>query len=130
MRRAVALLCLTACGGDPGGAAGAGGSGGEGGDAWRVVHEDLPGALNLTTDIGRCATLWGVYVKPEARGSHVAWKLQDMAVQEGRALGFKTVVSTVLLGYPAAEKNAFNWTGNAEKHATMIFASLEESDGR
>jgi len=100
--------------------------------------EELPGALNLDTPMGRCITLWGVYVRPAFRGQHLAWQMQDAAHVIWRdTMNFKTCVSTVLLGYPQAEKNAFEWPGGeggvAQKHSVMIVVPLrreEALDGR
>lgn len=84
--------------------------------------ERPPGGLRLDTIYGRTITLWGVYVDPGHRRSGVAWQLQGAGLDKGRALGFKTCLSAVLLGYTAGEANAFGWGALARE--TLIAVPL------
>ena len=93
-----------------------------------LIGEESPGTLNLKTKIGTSAALWGVYIEPEYRGSHLAWTLQDTGRPLIKQLGFDSVVTMVLKGYGAAENNAFNWAGEAQQYAAMIVVPLGDTD--
>ena len=67
------------------------------------------GESRWETDLGKTATLWGVYVHPEHRGGGIGLKLERAALPVGLNMGFKTVETFVLVGNPHGERIALGF---------------------
>lgn len=103
-----------------------------------LLGEETGGTLNLGHTLGRMATLWGVHVVDAYRQQGVARRIQHLCIEAASALGFDSLVSTVLLDYPAGEFNAYNYRYSAsqdaptdynravKKQATVILVPLRD----
>ena len=89
--------------------------------------EAPPGGLNLTLSHGKAATLWGVYVEPQARRKGLAGRLQDRGQLEAGRLGFDVVVSGVHTKNDIGEINAKHWGGGIEVLGWTLLAQARRT---
>ena len=52
-------------------------------------------ALDIDTNLGRCATLWGIYILPDYRNKGLGDPLMNKMFDDAKDLGFNTV-STIM----------------------------------
>lgn len=89
-----------------------------------VMAGELSPVDEFETDVGKLATLWGVYVDPEYRGQGLALKLFKRIWEEGLSRGFDAVETYVRFNNPHGKRvaEAFGCT----PHMQQYIASLRD----
>ena len=77
------------------------------------VDDELQGIGGLTrfagTRLDHRALLWGMYVRPEARGAGVGDAIVGALLDEARRIGVRSVLLTVIAGNERAERLYRRW---------------------
>ncbi len=78
------------------------------------------------TDLGRLATLWGVYVDPEYQGQGIGLKMFVEILRVGRELGFDSVETHIISGNEHGREIAE--ASGARPHNSQYFLSLRDPE--
>ena len=83
------------------------------------------GGLNVETSVGRTGIVWGSWVDPAWRRRGISHQMLTFGYGEAHQMGFRCVMSSVLLDSKEANANALNYPG-VKAYATMIYNQLED----
>ena len=82
------------------------------------------GGLDVETNLGRTGIIWGTWVDPAWRRRGISHRMLDLGYQEAYQMGFRCVMTSVLLSSKEASANAFNYPG-VKAYSTMVYNKLE-----
>jgi hypothetical protein len=93
-----------------------------------LMGENPSSGFTLRTNLGRMATLWGVYVQSDHRRGGHAWALLDQGRILSSRLGFDSMVSSVLPGDPANKDYVSSGGAKTVEHIVAFpLADVERS---
>lgn len=87
-----------------------------------VLAGEIIGINEWETDMGKIASLWGVYVQPSYRGQGMGVKLFKRAMEMGLEMGFDTVETYVRTDNPHGQRvaKAFGTIPYLQQHLVSL----------